>query len=155
MYLRSKPITPSFMLSFSTHSTFTVIFAFMFSVFKACSCVAFRLQWFFLSTLFLATPTDLHLLYPFLPDKFSMQLFLCPLCFPFIIFLLFVLICCFPIYIVFFSRALIFQVEIISTFKPNRHFRSVSKQNFYANARAKKAMSPRHSAYIPSSVKSP
>ena len=32
---------------------------------------------------------------------------------------------------------------------------SVSKQNFYAYAKAKKAMSPRHSAYIPPSVKSP
>ena len=32
---------------------------------------------------------------------------------------------------------------------------SVSKKNFYACARAKKAMSSRHSACIPSSVKSP
>ena len=32
---------------------------------------------------------------------------------------------------------------------------SVSKQNFYACAKGKKAMSPRQSAYIPSSVKSP
>ena len=31
----------------------------------------------------------------------------------------------------------------------------VSKQNFYACARAKRSMSPRHSAYILSSVKSP
>ena len=32
---------------------------------------------------------------------------------------------------------------------------SFSKQNFYACARAKNAMSPLHSAYIPPSVKSP
>ena len=43
-----------------------------------------------------------------------------------------------------------FYFSVESTFQE-----SVSKQNFYACARAKKAMSPRHSAYISSSVKSP
>ena len=41
-----------------------------------------------------------------------------------------------------------FSVE--STFQE-----SVTKQNFYVCARGKKAMPQRHSAYIPSSVKSP
>ena len=36
-----------------------------------------------------------------------------------------------------------------------RFQKNVSKQNFYAYAKAKKAMSRRHSAYIPSSVKLP
>ena len=43
-----------------------------------------------------------------------------------------------------------FPLSVESTFQE-----SVSKQNFYACERAKKAMSSRHSTYIPSSVKSP
>ena len=56
---------------FSTYSTFTVflgiIFAFISLVLTGCSCeTLLRLQLFFLSTLLLVIPIDLHLLYPFL-----------------------------------------------------------------------------------------
>ena len=45
---------------------------------------------------------------------------------------------------------------MITTFKGNRHFRKVlvNKTFTYVHEQ-KKAMSPRHSAYIPPSVKSP
>ena len=48
------------------------------------------------------------------------------------------------------------KVEMISTFQRNRHFRkvSVNKTFTHVQGQKKKAMSPRHSAYIPSSVKS-
>ena len=45
---------------------------------------------------------------------------------------------------------------MISTFKRNRHFRKVLVNKTFTHVQEqKKAMSPRHSAYIPSSVKSP
>ena len=45
---------------------------------------------------------------------------------------------------------------MISTFERNRHFRKVSVKKTFTNVQEqKKAMSPRDSAYIPSSVKSP
>ena len=48
------------------------------------------------------------------------------------------------------------KVEIISTFKRNPHIRKVLvKKTFKHVQEQKKAMSPRHSAYIPPSVKSP
>ena len=46
------------------------------------------------------------------------------------------------------------KVEI-STFQQNRHFRKVLVNKTFTHVQEqKKAMSPRHSAYIPSSVKS-
>ena len=48
------------------------------------------------------------------------------------------------------------KVEMISTFQRNRHFRKVLvKKTFTHVQEQKRAMSSRHSAYIPSSVKSP
>ena len=48
------------------------------------------------------------------------------------------------------------KVEMISTFKRNRHFRKVLVNKTFTHVQEqKKAMSPRHSAYIPPSVKSP
>ena len=48
------------------------------------------------------------------------------------------------------------KVEMISTFKRNRHFRKVLVNKTFTHVQVqKKAMSLRHSAYIPSSVKSP
>ena len=48
------------------------------------------------------------------------------------------------------------KVEMNSTFKRNRHFRKVLvKKTFTHVQEQKKAMSPRHSAYIPYSVTSP
>ena len=48
------------------------------------------------------------------------------------------------------------KVEIISTFQWNRYFREASVNKTFTHVQEqKKAMSPRHSAYIPSSVKSP
>ena len=48
------------------------------------------------------------------------------------------------------------KVEVISTFKRNRHFRKVLVNKIFTHVQEqKKAMSPRHSAYIPPSVKSP
>ena len=45
---------------------------------------------------------------------------------------------------------------MISTFKRNRHFRKVFVNKTFTHVQEqKKAMSPRHSAYIPSTVKSP
>ena len=45
---------------------------------------------------------------------------------------------------------------MISTFQRNRHFRKVPVNKTFTHVQEqKKAMSPRHSAYIPSSVKSP
>ena len=45
---------------------------------------------------------------------------------------------------------------MISTFQRNRHFRKVSvNKTFVYVQEQKKAMSPRHSAHIPSIVKSP
>ena len=47
------------------------------------------------------------------------------------------------------------KVETISTFPQNRHFRKVLVNKTFTHVQEqKKAMSPRHSAYIPSSVKS-
>ena len=44
---------------------------------------------------------------------------------------------------------------MISTFKRNRHFRKVLVNKTFTHVQEqKKAMSPRHSVYIPSSVKS-
>ena len=46
------------------------------------------------------------------------------------------------------------KVEMISTFQRNRHFRKASVNKTFTHVQEqKKAMSPRHSAYIPSSVK--
>ena len=48
------------------------------------------------------------------------------------------------------------KVEMISTFQQNRHFRKVSVNKTFTHVQEqKKAMSPRHSAYIPSSAKLP
>ena len=48
------------------------------------------------------------------------------------------------------------KVETIPTFQRNRHFRKVSvNKTFTHEPEYKKVMSPRHSAYTPSSVKSP
>ena len=48
------------------------------------------------------------------------------------------------------------KVEMSSTFQRSRHFRKVLvKKTFMHVQEQKKAMSPRHSAYTPSSVKSP
>ena len=48
------------------------------------------------------------------------------------------------------------KVEMISTFQGNRHFRKVSVNKILMHVREqKKAISPRHSASILSSVKSP
>ena len=48
------------------------------------------------------------------------------------------------------------KVEMISTFKRNRHFRKVLVNKTFTHLQEqKKPMSPRHSAYIPSSVKPP
>ena len=48
------------------------------------------------------------------------------------------------------------KMEMISTFERNRHFRKVSvKETFTHVQEQKKAMSPRQSANIPPSVKSP
>ena len=48
------------------------------------------------------------------------------------------------------------KVEIISTFKRNRHFRKVLINKIFTHVQEqKKAMLPRHFTYIPSSVKSP
>ena len=48
------------------------------------------------------------------------------------------------------------KVEMISTFERNRHFRKMSVNKTFTHVQEqKKAMSPRHSVYIPSSVKSP
>ena len=48
------------------------------------------------------------------------------------------------------------KVEMISIFQRNRHFKKASvKKTFTHVQEQEKAMSPRHSAYIPSSVKSP
>ena len=47
------------------------------------------------------------------------------------------------------------KVEMISTFQRNRHFRKVLVNKPFRTCKSKKAMSPRHSANIPSSVKSP
>ena len=48
------------------------------------------------------------------------------------------------------------KVEMISTFKRNRHFRKVLVKKTFTHAQEQtKAMSPRHSAHIPPSVKSP
>ena len=45
---------------------------------------------------------------------------------------------------------------MISTFQQNRHFRKVLVNKTFVHVQEqKKAMSPQHSAYIPSSVKSP
>ena len=45
---------------------------------------------------------------------------------------------------------------MISTFQRNRHFRKVLVNKTFTHVQEqKKAMSPQHSAYIPSSVKSP
>ena len=45
------------------------------------------------------------------------------------------------------------KVEMISTFQRNRHFRKVSVNKTFTHVQEqKKAMSPEHSAYIPSSV---
>ena len=47
-------------------------------------------------------------------------------------------------------------MEMISTFKRNRHFRKVLVNKAFTHVQEqKKAMSHRHSAYIPPSVKSP
>ena len=46
------------------------------------------------------------------------------------------------------------KVEMISTFRRNRHFKKVNK-SFTHVQEQKKAMSPQHSTYIPPSVKSP
>ena len=48
------------------------------------------------------------------------------------------------------------KVEMISTFQRSRHFRKVSVNKTFTHLQEKKeTMSPRHSAYIPSSVKPP
>ena len=48
------------------------------------------------------------------------------------------------------------KVEMISTFQQNRHFRKMSVNKTFTHVQEqKKAMSQGHSAYIPSSVKSP
>ena len=48
------------------------------------------------------------------------------------------------------------KIEMISTFQRNRHFMKVSVNKTFTHVKEqKKAMSPKHSAYIPSSVKSP
>ena len=48
------------------------------------------------------------------------------------------------------------KVEMISTFQGNRHFRKVLVNKTFTHVQEqKKAMPPRHSAYIPPSVKSP
>ena len=48
------------------------------------------------------------------------------------------------------------KFEMISTFQRNRHFRKVSVDKTFTHVQEqKKVMSPRHFAYIPSSVKSP
>ena len=48
------------------------------------------------------------------------------------------------------------KVEMISTFKRNRQFRKAFVNKTFTHVQeGKKAMSPRHSAEIPSSVKSP
>ena len=48
------------------------------------------------------------------------------------------------------------KVEMISTFKRNRHFRKVLVNKTFTHVQEQqKAMSPRHSAHIPPSVKSP
>ena len=48
------------------------------------------------------------------------------------------------------------KVEMISTFQRNRHFRKVLVNKTFTHVQEQtKAMSPRHSAYIPPSVKSP
>ena len=48
------------------------------------------------------------------------------------------------------------KVEMIYTFQRNRHFRKASVNKTFTHVQEqKKAMSPRHSTYIPSSVKSP
>ena len=45
---------------------------------------------------------------------------------------------------------------MISTFKRNRHFTKVLVNKTFRHVQEqKKAMSPRHSAYIPTSLKSP
>ena len=47
------------------------------------------------------------------------------------------------------------KVEMISTFKRNRHFRKVLVNKIFTDVQEQnKAMPPRHSAYIPPSVKS-
>ena len=48
------------------------------------------------------------------------------------------------------------KVELISTFQRNQHFRKVSVNKTFTHVQEQnKAMSPPHSAYIPSGVKSP
>ena len=48
------------------------------------------------------------------------------------------------------------KVETLSNFQRNRHFRKVSVNKTFTHVQEQKiAMSPRHSAYIPSNVKSP
>ena len=48
------------------------------------------------------------------------------------------------------------KVEMISTFKRNRHFRKVLVNKTFTHVQEQKnAMSPRHPPYIPPSVKSP
>ena len=47
------------------------------------------------------------------------------------------------------------KVEMISTFQRNRQLKKVSVNKTFTHVQEQKAMSPRHSAYIPSSVKSP
>ena len=48
------------------------------------------------------------------------------------------------------------KVEMISTFQRNRFFRKVSVNKTFTHVEEqKRAMPPRHSAYIPSNVKSP
>ena len=57
------------------------------------------------------------------------------------------------------KKAAIFQrekVEMVSTFQRNRYSRKVSVNKTFTHVQEQeKAMSPRHYAYIPSSVKSP
>ena len=49
------------------------------------------------------------------------------------------------------------KVEMTSTFQRNRHFKKVPVNKIFTHVQVqkKKAMSRRHSLYIPSSVKSP
>ena len=57
------------------------------------------------------------------------------------------------------KKATIFRsekVEMVSNFQRNLYFRKVSVNKTFMHVQEQeKAMSPRHSAYIPSSVKSP